>query len=104
MFDFADRCYSLADLLTTRSSLRQQETVLKDALHDVQQELRSWHQHRRELDERGLPSAPELVRLWAELAEREHQLVLDLLQLQHLRQQISEEVTRLVHRRREKAG
>ena len=36
--------------------------------------------------------APELLRLWEELAERERQLAVDLLQLEHLHAQVSEEV------------
>lgn len=104
MFDFAGRCHSLADLLTTRSSLRQHETMLTEALRDVQLELRSWQQHQQQLQQQGRTAAPELVRLWQELAEREHQLVLDLLQLQHLRQQISSEVERLMHRHRQRAS
>lgn len=104
MFEFMERCHSLADLLALRSSLRQQDTVLAGALRDVQQELRDWQQFRRDQEVAGQPVPMELLRLWEELAERERQLVLDLLQHRHLRDQVSEEIARLVNRHRANAG
>jgi hypothetical protein len=77
------RCHvSLADLIALRTTLRQQEFVLRSALSNVQAELRSWHEHRHEHELEGKPVPRELKMVWEELAERERALAVDLLQVQ----------------------
>lgn len=102
MLDRIDRCHSLADLLSLRSSLRQQQIALQSALAEVQAELGGWRQERRQRQGQQLPA--DLSRLWQELAERERQLALDLLQLRHLAEQVNGEIHEQLQRRRSRAG
>jgi hypothetical protein len=81
MFRLQDRGPSLSDLVDLRASLRRQEILLLGALRDVQSELRSWALHRRSREAIGARVPRELCVLWEELAERERELALDLLQV-----------------------
>ncbi|GAB4149204.1 MAG: hypothetical protein Fur0037_17540 [Planctomycetota bacterium] len=99
MLEFPRICRSLSDLLALRSSLRQQETVLADALRDVQAELRFWREDRARRDALGRQTPRELVRIREDLAERERGLVLDLLQVRHSLSEVNGEVRNLLARR-----
>jgi hypothetical protein len=81
MIRLQERCHSLADLMVLRTTLRQQETLVDMALREVQRELASWRRHRQSHELAGKSCPPELCRVWEELAERERELVLDLLQI-----------------------
>jgi|SoiMethySBSTD1v2_1073268.scaffolds.fasta_scaffold3915278_1 hypothetical protein len=80
MFRFTDRP-SLSDLFDARAALRRQEVVLLGAMRDVQTELRSWQGHRLAQEASGRNVPRELCMLWEELAERERELALDLIQV-----------------------
>ncbi len=79
MFHPPDRP-SLSDLFDARSALRRQEVVLMRALRDVQDELRGWDSHRLAQQAAGQGVPRELCRIWAELAERERELAILVLQ------------------------
>ena len=91
MFQPDDSPSSFFTLVGARAALRRQQLALQSALRAVQQELRDWDPERRS---RG-PRAPSELRLvWAELEERERELVLDLLRVEDERQTADAEIQR----------
>ena len=91
VFQPDDSPSSLFTLVGARAALRRQQLALQSALRAVQQELRDWDPERRS---RG-PRAPSELRLvWAELEERERELVLDLLRVEDERQTADAEIQR----------
>ncbi len=74
---------SLGDLLEQRAALRRQETMVAGAAVEVAHELRAWRRHELAEEAAGRTVPAELRRLWQDLASRQTELRLDLLQLRH---------------------
>ena len=91
VFQAQDPRASLSTLVDQRAALRLEQVRVQAALAEVQHELRGWHQERQS---RG-PRAPASLRmLWADLEERERELVLVLMRVQAARGDRDREIMR----------
>ena len=104
MFALQGRCSSLSDLLSLRTSLRQQEFMLQAALSDVQKELRSWARHRQSHESRGDRVPRELCIVWDELGERERELAMDVIQVRAALRETILEIQQRIKQPRGAAG